>query len=69
MIEQAVRNSCRQLGNIHGNVPRLIVREQLGVAARLILEIDVSKLQPVVIAHAGCSSTAHGGWEEGIQCR
>jgi len=38
----------RQLGDIAGDPPRLIFREQLGgrSPARLILEIDIRKLLP-----------------------
>jgi hypothetical protein len=43
----------RQLGDIRRDPPRLIFREQLGrrSPARLVLEVDVSELLAVVIAH------------------
>jgi hypothetical protein len=46
-------NYLRQLGDIGRNPPRLILGEQLGGRAptRLLLEIDVSELLTVVIAH------------------
>src|SRR5262249_46459724 len=47
--------ACRQLGNIHSDVPRLILREQLAAESLpgSSSKLDVSKVLPVVIAHHG----------------
>jgi hypothetical protein len=47
------RSNSGKLGDIRRDPPRLIFREQLGrrSPARLVLEVDVSELLAVVIAH------------------
>jgi hypothetical protein len=61
-------HQLRQLGDIADDPSRLIPREQLGRRAspRLILEIDIGELLPVLIAHHEACSLFFDGprWRE-----
>jgi hypothetical protein len=43
-------HQLRQLGDVHGDAPRLILGEQLGrrSSPRLILEIDIREARPIL---------------------